>query len=167
MSCAGFKQFRPLGPALLLLAAALPASAADWVGTAQVVEGDMLEIRSTRLRLFGIDAPEAGQPCQGPDGGTYDCAAEAMKQLTRLIEGEAVRCHSVGRDPDNVPLVLCTAGATDINSEMVRSGWAVTYRSHDYERRENEARTQRRGLWQGRFERPEAWRRKQKGKDSG
>ena len=50
---------------------------------------------------------------------------------------------------------------------MVRAGWAVTYLSRDYQRRENEARAERRGLWQGRFERPEAWRRKHKGEDRG
>ncbi len=168
MSCAHFSRLRLPGRALLLvLAAALPAWAADWVGAAQAVEGDVLQVRSTRLRLFGIDAPEPGQHCQGPDGGSYDCAAEAVKELARLIDGETVRCRSMGRDPDDMPLAVCMAGATDLNAEMVRAGWAVTYLSRDYQRRENEARAERRGLWQGRFDRPEAWRRKHKGDDRG
>lgn len=145
--------------ALLAGLASSPAVAAEWIGQAQVVDGDTLDMDSTRLRLFGIDAPEPGQSCMDREGATYDCGAKAAEALVQLIGDQAVRCRSVGRNPENLPLVLCSAGSIDLNSELVRLGWAVTYGSRDYQRREDEARVAARGLWQGRFQRPEDWRR--------
>jgi endonuclease YncB( thermonuclease family) len=33
-------------------------------GTARVIDGDTLDLAGTRIRLFGIDAPEGGQTCR-------------------------------------------------------------------------------------------------------
>lgn len=136
-----------------------PAQAGDWTGLARVVDGDTLEIGGTRLRLAGIDAAEAAQICVGPGAVAYDCGREAAAELARLIGGQEVRCSGTGTDPQRLPLVTCRAGQTDLNAEMVRSGWAVTFQARDYQRLEDEARTARRGLWQGKFQRPDAWRR--------
>jgi endonuclease YncB( thermonuclease family) len=51
----------------LLLASALPAVALDLVGRASIVDGDTLDIRGERIRLWGIDAPESAQLCRGRD----------------------------------------------------------------------------------------------------
>jgi endonuclease YncB( thermonuclease family) len=46
---------------------------------------------------------------------------------------------------------------------MVREGWAIAYRRHslDYIGLEGEARRAKRGIWSGRFEEPEKWRRRE------
>ena len=53
---------------ILLAAACLlsfPAFADDLIGQASVIDGDTLEIHGTRIRLWGIDAPESNQFCRG------------------------------------------------------------------------------------------------------
>jgi endonuclease YncB( thermonuclease family) len=46
---------------LAVLIALLPAVAlADMTGQASVIDGDTIEIHGTRIRLFGIHAPESG-----------------------------------------------------------------------------------------------------------
>jgi endonuclease YncB( thermonuclease family) len=57
-------------------------------------------------------------------------------------------------------VAVCRAGDTDLNRQMVLDGWALAYRQHEHRYVGNEAtaRANRRGLWQGRFERPGDWR---------
>ena len=48
----------------------------------------------------------------------------------------------------------------NLNDAMVRAGWAVAYTRHgqDHAAAQDEARAARRGVWQGTFQTPEAWR---------
>lgn len=59
----------------------------------------------------------------------------------------------------------CKAGDVDLNGEMVRLGWALAYPCHSFDdvSEEAEARAAKRGLWQGRFENPQAWRERHRG----
>jgi hypothetical protein len=50
-----------------LLATSGAASAVDLTGQASVIDGDTTEIPGTRIRLWGIDAPESTQRCRGED----------------------------------------------------------------------------------------------------
>ena len=50
-----------------------PASAAELSGTARVIDGHTITIGDTRIRLWGIDAPEREQTCQGKDSDIYEC----------------------------------------------------------------------------------------------
>ena len=47
---------------------------------------------------------------------------------------------------------------------MVRNGWAIAYRyySDDYIVQEEEAKQKKLGIWQGKFEEPYLFRKKQK-----
>lgn|SRR5512134_122960 len=46
---------------ILLVVAGSPLRVQKVVGSARVVDGERLEIGGIRVRLYGIDAPEAGQ----------------------------------------------------------------------------------------------------------
>src|SRR6267142_3698387 len=59
---------------LLLLSA---ASVNDLVGQPSVVDGDTLDIHGTRIRLWGVDAPESSQLCRAR---TATCIAVARRQ---------------------------------------------------------------------------------------
>ena len=75
-------------------------------GQPRVIDGDTLAIDGTRVRLFGIDAPERGQPCR--DGG--DCGAAATAYLVRLIDGRAVQCTQEDVDQYGRVVWVCFAG---------------------------------------------------------
>jgi endonuclease YncB( thermonuclease family) len=51
----------------VVLSSADIAPAADLTGQASIIDGDTLEIHGTRIRLWGIDAPESTQLCRGED----------------------------------------------------------------------------------------------------
>ena len=144
---------------LLLLCAPTAAHGEEWRGPARVVDGDTLAIGDARLRLIAIDAPEGAQTCQNAQQRDYDCGREASRELERLINGREVSCSGDKRDRFGRALVVCSVGNVNLNAEMVRSGWAVTYLGREFEREETEARGARRGLWTGEFQRPSEWRR--------
>ncbi|WP_333924357.1 thermonuclease family protein [Bradyrhizobium sp. CCBAU 21362] len=70
---------------LATLAAACPTAAHDIVGRASVIDGDTIEIHGTRIRLWGIDAPEHDQLCRGDDSELYRCGQKAAAALAGLF----------------------------------------------------------------------------------
>jgi endonuclease YncB( thermonuclease family) len=119
-------------------------------GAARVVDGDTIVVGDTRIRLEGIDAPEAGQTCGRP-AGNWPCGSEATAALARLIEGKPVRCEPVGTDRYRRTLGVCFLGAEDVNAWMVREGhaWAFVRYSTRYVAEEGQARAKGLGIWQG------------------
>lgn len=138
-------------------------TAREFSGPARVVDGDSLEIGTTRVRLFGIDAPELDQQCLDPKGRDYPCGDHARAALRRLVGERPVRCLREGRDRFGRVLARCSnAGGDELNTALVRTGWAVAYVGADgnaYRRIEREAQRARLGIWAGSFMRPEQWRR--------
>jgi hypothetical protein len=58
--------------------------AQDLIGQASVIDGDTVEIHGTRVRVFGIDAPESSQLCRDDDSLPYRCGAKAANELSAL-----------------------------------------------------------------------------------
>ena len=149
---------------LLLVMVVLAARQGDWLspesGQFTAVDGDSLRKGSDEFRLHAIDAPELHQDCQDHTGRSYACGREALEALRRLIRGRTLDCSVRETDRYGRLIATCSAGDTEINREMVRLGWALAYRRHGalYVRAEEDARRERRGIWQGDFKNPEEWR---------
>ncbi len=142
-----------LGLALGLLAA--PAAAVE--GAARVIDGDTLEIGGTRVRLFGIDAPERSQICTRDDGRTWPCGRWAQQALEGLIGRAPVSCAGRGTDRFGRLVAVCRAGGRDLGEAMVAAGAALAYTAFasDYFEAEKTAMFAGRGLWSGPVVRPE------------
>jgi endonuclease YncB( thermonuclease family) len=147
--------------AVITLAAlwrAIPeAPEGEILGQASVRDGDSLIIGRKRIRLIGIDAPERDQDC-GEGAATWRCGRQAGAHLDRLIGGGAVACAYFERDRYGRYLAACTISGRDLGEAMVRDGFAVDLNGR-YSGAQSEARSARRGLWQGPFVRPAVWRR--------
>jgi endonuclease YncB( thermonuclease family) len=81
---------------LMLLLTSGSAYAAYMVGQASIIDGDTLEIHGTRIRLWGIDAPESTQLCRGED--QYRCGAKAANDLDAFIARRPVNCIPITLD---------------------------------------------------------------------
>lgn len=128
------------------LAAAEPAEFRGRV--VGVADGDTITVlvdrAPVRIRLWGIDAPEARQP-HGRRARQFT-AALAMGQTV------AVRVKDRDRYGRQVAVVVLADGRV-LNREIVRAGyawWSRRYAPEDLEleRAESAARRQRAGLWQ-------------------
>ena len=116
--------------------------AADEVLCERVLDGDTFKSGDTRVRLWGIDAPEKGQPY----------ADEARARLKELIEGKAVRLEWKDKDQHAREVAIVYAGSTNINLQMVKEGLAWHYEyfapdAEDLAAAEKAARKKRKGLW--------------------
>ena len=112
----------------------------------RIVDGDTFFVRSGKslisVRLSGIDAPERGQPF----------ASQAHDALKEFLGRKDLVIHKSGVDPkDKKVLVNVKINGTNVNSEMVKEGWAwcVENDTPDSELTalEKEAREAKLGLW--------------------
>lgn len=129
----------------------LDAGPAGIAGPARVVDGDTISVNGTRIRLQGIDAPEAGQTCRRRLPGRWACGTGATAALAALIEDRQVRCEPHGLDRFGRTIGTCFLGGQDVNAWLVRQGhaWAFARYSTRYVAAEAQARSQRLGIWQG------------------
>ena len=142
-------------------------------GIPRIIDGDSLEINNNKIRLFGIDAPEIKQICKKPYlvisflvslsfQKKYECGLLATNQLKKLIDNKTVKCISENKDRYNRYLSICYLKNKDINSWLVKNGYAIAYRrySKKYVLEEQYAEKNKLGIWQGTFQNPEEWRKK-------
>lgn len=128
-------------------------------GIPRIIDGDTLWIGSTKIRLHGIDAPEANQSCTA-DGKKWSCGKEATLALARFIDDRRITCKGDDHDRYGRLLAVCYIGQDDLNAKMVHNGWALAYRrySMDYVDEEAEAKEAGLGMWRGKFIPPWVWR---------
>lgn len=151
---------------IILAFAPIPSVAADLVGHASVTDGDTLSMGATKIRLYGIDAPESGQSCKSASGQEYDCSGIATRALRALVNGRDITCEAKDTDQYGRTVAICRVGQLDLGSRMVEQGHALAFRHYalDYVVQENHARLAKRGMWSGAFQPAWEWRAAQRAK---
>jgi endonuclease YncB( thermonuclease family) len=142
---------------IIALAVCGPAFADDLIGQASVIDGDTIEIHGTRIRIFGIDAPESDQLCHDGRSNRYRCGQKASNMLFDFIDRRPVECIEVDRDRYKRAVSVCSVGGTDIADWLVRNGLALDwpqYSKGGYADAQAEAKRGRRGMWGGSFKEP-------------
>ncbi|MDX3971623.1 MAG: thermonuclease family protein [Bradyrhizobium sp.] len=131
----------------------------DFVGQASVVDGDTLEIQGTRIRLWGVDAPESSQLCRGEDSSQYRCGAEAANDLDTYIGRRPVSCVPLNLDQYGRTVATCSVSGTDLGEWLVRNGLAFDWPQYSkgrYDGAQRDAERAGRGIWKGSYVEP--WR---------
>ena len=146
--------------ASLTLAASAREPASPIVGRASVIDGDTIEIRGQRIRLFGIDAPEGRQTCTDAQGVAYRCGQKAAQALDYRISDGVVTCEPKDRDRYGRIVAVCRAYGEDLSAWMAGLGWALAFRrySTQYVPAEELAERRKAGMWSGQFVPPWEWR---------
>lgn len=128
-------------------------------GKLRVIDGDSLMLDRKEIRLSGIDAPEFRQTCYDANNKEYPCGQKATQALKKLA-GEDIKCKHITKDKYKRYVSICYSNGINLNKKMVEKGWAVAYTRYTnaYVQAEKQAKQQKKGVWQGRFLKPELYR---------
>ncbi|MEE2774965.1 MAG: thermonuclease family protein [Pseudomonadota bacterium] len=129
----------------------------------RIIDADTIELDGKKIRLHGVDAPEASQKCLNSKGKVWFCGQHATQALEVLISShpnKRLSCVESSKDRYQRVIAECFFDELNLNSWLVRNGWAVayTYYSKDYINEENKAKAERLGIWDGPFTLPWRWR---------
>ena len=148
------KETHEKKPAPTPATASIPVSSEEYT-VFRVADGDTLELRdsrggTTRVRLYGIDAPEGKQPFGN----------ESRSNMQRMAKGKKVRIKRLYTDnyQRSVAIVfLCENGKTDalsLNERQIQDGMAWVYdffctsqECNTWKFEEAMAKTRKIGLW--------------------
>ena len=148
-------------PALLFLVFAGLAMADDLTGQVSVVDGDTLEIHGTRIRLWGIDAPESSQLCRAQDSNLYRCGAASANDLNSFIARRPISCVPLNLDQYGRTVATCSVNGADLAEWLVRNGLALDwpqYSKGKYDAAQREAERAGLGMWKGSYVEPWLYR---------
>ena len=145
---------------------ALPFTSAETVsGPASVVAADVLRIGDRKVRLEGIEPPDANQRClrpgARPGGRTWPCGQDAREALQRLVQGQQVTCKVGGKDKAGGGIGRCRVKDADVGEMLVKGGYAFADVGSvsSYRKAEDAAKASKSGLWNSSDpERPAVWR---------
>ncbi|SEW24381.1 Endonuclease YncB, thermonuclease family [Cognatiyoonia koreensis] len=135
-------------------------AAADINGTIRVIDGDTFAVGDTRVRLFGIDAPENGQPCRDRAGRMMDCGDWVSDQVAALYDGQRTTCVEIEKDRYGRSVATCQVRGRDVGSQIVGDGlaWAFLRYSDAYALDEKTAAVAERGIWAFEIDNPATYR---------
>ena len=84
------------------------ACAQTLTGTATIIDADTIVIRSVRIRLQGLDAPETDQICLDSRGALWNCGIDARDRLIRHVGSRETSCVTNGKDAFGRWLATCS-----------------------------------------------------------
>ena len=133
---------------LALLLVTTPHSAlssGDLETVIRVIDGDTIAIREDKIRLYGIDCPESGEPY----------AEAAAKKMAELVAGEKVRIERRSRDWFKRIVARVFVEGQDVGEVMLKNGLARVYPKYckdpiceEWKQYEETARAKGLGVWQ-------------------
>ena len=129
-------------------------------GNPYIIDGDTIKILNIKIRLHGIDSPEIKQNCKDSDGILWRCGLGAKQALLNLVYSQIVTCIGSKRDRYKRLIAKCYVNDQNLESFMVKNGWAIAYRKYslDYVGEEKIAKSKKVGIWRGEFLDPAIWR---------
>jgi len=135
-------------------------------GKIKVLDGDSIFVNKKEVRLYGLDAPEYSQTCFDKENQEYACGKNSRQFLYNLAHNKEGYCFYAKKDIYNRYLGKCFIENTSINQAILKNGMAVIYSFKNIERSfeilEKEARKKELGIWQGKFELPKDYRKRNK-----
>lgn len=128
-------------------------------GGVGVINGDVLTMNGRIIKLFGVAAPDISQTCADMSGRGYKCGQQSIAWLSSWLADNEVKCHIINEDERGVLSGVCMLGPYDIGAALINSGWAVAdiRQTQIYIPYQNQALSNKRGLWQGEFYMPWDW----------
>jgi endonuclease YncB( thermonuclease family) len=133
-------------------------------GKAFVLDGDSLKVAKKDIRLFGIDAPEYSQTCFNKKNKEYACGQVSKEFLIKLVGGKKIECFYAIKDKYQRYLSKCYVNDISVNEELIKNGMAIIYNFTESDEKmdslEKQAKTSEIGIWQGSFELPKNYRKK-------
>jgi endonuclease YncB( thermonuclease family) len=160
------KTLQTIAILFLFFLLCIPAGAKTIQGrVVNITDGDTIKVvtdgKQIKIRLYGIDTPEKKQAF----------GQAAKKQISTLLtQNVSIEKKDIDRYGRTVGIVFTSTG-TNVNEEMVRSGFAWTYKKYcrssfcsDWLEMENNARNNKIGLWQQKAVPPWEWRKLQRKK---
>ena len=132
-------------------------------GKAKIIDGDTIHIGKNKIRLHGIDAPEINQNCT-IEKIIWECGIDSSQALKSIILENKVQCEIIDIDRYKRFVAICFVKDINLNKYMVQNGWAIAYRyySGDFINDEEIAKSNKVGIWQGKFQEPYLFRKQEK-----
>lgn len=109
----------------------------------RVIDGDTIEVdyenKPTRIRFFGIDAPELKQ----------SFGKQSKEALNRILEGKQVKIIYKNKDIYGRIVAIVKLNNVDINQFLASKGyaWADAYYTNAYVKEQENAKKNHLGLW--------------------
>jgi endonuclease YncB( thermonuclease family) len=133
-----------------------------------ISDGDTIKVNGSKIRLYGIDAPELKQKCYS-NKVKINCGIEAKAKIAEIISDNEVFCSELDTDKYNRTDGNCyfidKAGKKiNIGQKMVTSGYALAYKTYSMRFVLNElyAKITMSGIWMYQFKKPWLWRKTNK-----
>jgi len=137
--------------------ASKPTPAAPGGHTVRTIDGDTFDLDGTRVRIWGIDAPDKplGMKNAAKNRAAAIIAKEGLSCSTGVAANVALRARKVcpssmtSYNRVNAQCTLVRSGE-DFGNRMIREGFAVSYRRYDcgsYAELMSKAELTKSGLW--------------------
>jgi endonuclease YncB( thermonuclease family) len=66
--------------------------------TIRVIDGYTIDVNGTRIRMFGIDAPEGNQTCTDTQDRVVRCGDWVPSEVGKAYQGQWSRCQRIDTD---------------------------------------------------------------------